>query len=59
MDNFETGWICGIISKEKFFKNARLYKKGDIDKSNWMEFKEDSYNMKIRDLLNFKDLVKS
>jgi hypothetical protein len=58
MDNFETGWICGIISKEKFFKNARLYKKGEIDKSNWMEFKEDSYNMKIKDLLNFKDLVK-
>lgn len=57
MDNFETGWICGIISKEKFFKNARLYKKGEIDKSNWMEFKENSYNLKIKDLIDLKTIV--
>ena len=57
MDDFKTGWICGIISKENFFKNARLYKKGEVDKSNWMEFKEDSYNMEIKDLLDFKNLV--
>jgi len=54
LDNFQTGWILGIISKEKFFKSARLYKKGEVDKSNWMEFKEDSYNMKIKDLIDLK-----
>jgi hypothetical protein len=59
MDDFQTGWICGIISKENFFKNARLYKKGEVDKSNWMEFKEDSYNMKIKDLLDLGRLFKT
>jgi hypothetical protein len=58
MDDFHTGWICGIISKENFFKNARLYKKGEVDKSNWMEFKEDSYNMKIKDLLDLGRFIK-
>lgn len=54
LDNFQTGWILGIISKEKFFKNARLYKKGEVDKSNYLEFKEDSYNIKIKDLVELK-----
>ena len=54
LDDYKTGWILGIISKEKFFKSARLYKKGEVDKSNYLEFKEDSYNIKIKDLVELK-----
>jgi hypothetical protein len=54
LNDFKKGWILGIISKEKFFKNARLYKKGEVDKSNGLRFKEDSYNIKIKDLVELK-----
>jgi hypothetical protein len=59
LDNLETGWICGIINKKKFFENATLYKKGYTDTSNMMTFKEDTYNTKIKDLIDFKILLEN
>ena len=59
LDNLETGWICGIINKKKFFENATLYKKGYTDTSNMMTFKEDTYNTKIKDLVDFKILLEN
>ena len=57
MNTFETGWICGVISKREFFEKAKLWKKGETDESNMMTFKEDSYNLKIKELTDFKILL--
>ena len=59
MNTQDIGWICGVISKKDFFKKARLWKKGQVDESNMMEFKEDSYNLKIGDLVDFKMLLEN
>jgi len=47
-------WLCGMISKNDFFKNAKFYPKGFIDESNNMKFHCDTHNMKIKDLVQFK-----
>jgi hypothetical protein len=54
MNTFDIGWICGIISKKDFFQKAKLWKKGQTDESNMMTFKEDSYNLKIKDLIDLE-----
>jgi hypothetical protein len=54
MNTFDVGWICGIISKKEFFQKAKLWKKGQTDESNMMTFKEDSYNLKIKDLIDLE-----
>jgi hypothetical protein len=46
-------WLCGMIPKTKFFKNAKFYPKGFIDTSNNMKFHCDTYNMMIKDLVQF------
>jgi hypothetical protein len=47
-------WLCGMIGKNDFFKNAKFYPKGFVDKSNNMKFHCDTYNMQIKDLVPFK-----
>ena len=54
MNTFDVGWICGIISKKEFFQKAKLWKKGQTDTTNMMTFKEDSYNLKIKDLIDLE-----
>jgi hypothetical protein len=54
MNTFDVGWICGVISKREFFQKAKLWKKGQTDESNMMTFKEDSYNLKIKDLIDLE-----
>lgn len=47
-----TAWILGYMPKEEFYKHAKFCKKGDLDPDsncNW-RFKEDCYNMYIKDL---------
>lgn len=56
LDSLDTAWICGIIKKNDFFKSACFYKKGYTDTSNMMTFKEDTYNLRIYDLIDFKKL---
>lgn len=58
LKNYEKGWILGIIGKKSFFDKAVLMKKGFTDFSNNMTFKEDSYNLRIDDLQDFKKLLK-
>ena len=40
-------WILGGISKQNFYKEATLYRKGDIDLDNGYTFKADCYNLRI------------
>ena len=39
------GWILGVISKEKYFKNARRLKKGEKDGSNGYIVKNNCWNI--------------
>jgi hypothetical protein len=53
-----TAWILGYMPKEKFYKKAKFCKKGELDPDsncNW-RFKEDCYNMYIKDLLPIDNL---
>ena len=53
-----TAWILGYMPKNIFYKRAKFCKKGDIDPDSdrgW-QFKEDCYNMYIRDLKNISEL---
>ena len=43
-------WILGGISKHNFYKEATLYRKGDIDYNNGYTFKADCYNLQISQL---------
>lgn len=54
LEDYKKAWILGIIGKKSFFNKAILRKKGFTDTSNNMTFKEDSYNLAIKDLLDFK-----
>ena len=58
LDNFQLGWILGIIRKENFFKKSSLIKAGYVDESNNMQFKVDTYNLSINNLLCFETLIK-
>lgn len=58
LKDYKKAWILGIINKENFFKNSILRKKGFTDISNNLTFKEDTYNLPIKDLLDFAKLLK-
>lgn len=52
MEDFSKAWILGGCSKDYFYKNAQLNKKGTIDESSdykW-KFKADCYNLPISKL---------
>jgi hypothetical protein len=59
VDNeMKNAWILGYMPKKEFYKKAKFCKKGDIDPDsncNW-RFREDCYNMYIKDLKNISDL---
>lgn len=59
LKDYKKAWILGIIGKKSFFNKAILRKKGFTDTSNNMTFKEDSYNLAIKDLLDFKKLLEN
>ena len=42
------GWYLGSVTKEEYFKKARLMKKGDIDPSNNYKVRADCYNLTIK-----------
>jgi len=46
------------MDKKKYFKQAVSLKKGDIDESNGFVVKANCYNMKIKDLNSFENVVK-
>lgn len=56
--DLKTAWILGYMPKEEFYKKAKFCKKGELDPDsdcNW-HFKEDCYNMYIRDLKPISEL---
>jgi hypothetical protein len=59
--DLKKAWILGFMPKEEFFKKAKFCKKGDLDPDsdcNW-RFKEDCYNMYIKDLKPISSLKKT
>ena len=57
-NDMTTAWILGYMPKDEFYKKAKFCKRGDIDPDshcNW-RFKEDCYNMYIKDLRNIRYL---
>ena len=50
LTDMSKAWILGGISKHKFYKEATLYRKGDIDYNNGYTFKADCYNLQISQL---------
>lgn len=56
--DLKTAWILGYMPREEFYKKAKFCKKGELDPDsdcNW-RFKEDCYNMYIKDLLPISEL---
>ena len=51
-DDLKTGYLLGYISKDNFFTNARLNKKGEQDGSGFV-FKTDCYNLEAGCLVGF------
>ena len=51
-------WILGGISKQSFYKEATLYRKGDVDSDNGFMFKADCYNLKIDKLSPVHEIKK-
>jgi len=51
-------WVLGWMEKPEYFNRATLLKKGDVDKSNNFTVKADCYNLKIKDLNQFKEVKK-
>ena len=47
LTDLSKAWILGGISKQSFYKEATLYRKGDVDSDNGFMFKADCYNLKI------------
>ena len=50
--DLSVGWFLGIKTKEKYFNQATLMKKGDIDPSNNFVVRADCYNLPISKLDN-------
>jgi hypothetical protein len=53
--DFTTAWICGIISKKKFFKISKLQPKGT--KTNNFTYDQSRYEVQYKDLGNMYDFL--
>jgi hypothetical protein len=53
-DQYEKAWLLGIVSKDVFFDNAFVLKKG-VPQSNGLIPKSDSYNMSIDDVWKYSE----
>lgn len=49
-NDLHTAWFLGWYSNEGYYKDARLVKKGDKDKSNGFVARADAYNLPISSL---------
>lgn len=52
-EDSKTGFLLGYLSKKSFFEKATFNQKGELDENGWV-FKDDCYNVKIKDLNKFK-----
>lgn len=52
-DDYTVGWVLGLLRKDKFFKRAAFYKKGEKDPSNRFVCKTDMYSVRIDELDDF------
>lgn len=53
-ETYVKGYLVGYMSKPEFFKKATLFRKGEVDPSNNFTVKADCWNLKIKDLHQFK-----
>lgn len=51
-EDFSMGWLLGYIAKKQFFRDAVFKRRGEKDVNGW-KFKDDCYNMQIKDLIQF------
>lgn len=58
LTDLSKAWILGGISKQSFYKEATLYRKGDVDSDNGFMFKADCYNLKIDKLSPVHEIKK-
>jgi len=58
LTDLSKAWILGGISKQSFYKEATLYRKGDVDSDNGFMFKADCYNLKIDKLSSVHEIKK-
>jgi penicillin-binding protein-related factor A (putative recombinase) len=49
LKDLSKAWILGYIKPVKFYELSNFVKKGDLDVNGW-EFKDDCYNLQIREL---------
>ena len=43
-------WVLGQKRRDEYFKEATLWKKGDVDKRNNFKTHQDMYNLQVKDL---------
>lgn len=53
LESFEKCYLLGYKKKNEFFKLSQFNKKGELDVNGW-DFKDDCYNLKIKNLNKFK-----
>jgi len=58
LTDLSKAWILGGISKQSFYKEATLYRKGDVDSDNGFMFKADCYNLRIDKLSSVHEIKK-
>ena len=51
-------WICGGYGKKEFLRDAEHIKAGETRNLNRLKFKQDNYNMQIKDLHQAEQVVK-
>ena len=56
LPSFDEGWILGYKRKTEYFKEAKFWKKGEIDPSNNWKVSVDCYNLAISRLDPLKNL---
>jgi hypothetical protein len=52
-------WILGLKKKTDYLKEAIFYKKGFVDETNGMQFKDDAYNLPISKLVKLQKNIDS
>jgi len=55
-NDLSTGWILGYLEKDKYLKDSKFLKKGEIDLDNNWKVITDCYNLPINKLKDINDL---
>jgi hypothetical protein len=56
-NSLTVGWFLGVMPKKLFYKKATLRMKGEKDPSNRFTIRADCYNIEIKELMQWTELV--